>query len=110
MSFDPHAPEFRVNPYPVYEELRETAPITYSDNTRMWVVSRYDDVSALLKDRRFGRSLDGTPVATLRPRSTPDNPMHPFLKLSEGSLFDKEPPDHTRLRGLVHKAFTPKRV
>jgi cytochrome P450 len=110
MSFDPHSPEFRVNPYPVYEALRETAPITYSDTDRMWVVSRYDDVLALLKDRRFGRSLEGTPVATLRPRSTPDDPMHAFRKLSEDSLFDKEPPDHTRLRGLVHKAFTPKRV
>ena len=110
MAFDPTSPEFRNNPYPVYEELRETSPIIYDDRSQMWVVSRYDDVMALLKDRRFGRSLDGTPAASARPRSTPDDPMHAFRKLGEHSLFDKEPPDHDRLRGLVHKAFTPKRV
>lgn len=110
MTFDPYSPQFRTNPYPIYETLREETPVFFAENSRMWVVSRYEDVVALLKDRRFGRSLDGTPVATTRPRSTPDDPMHPFRKLSDDSMFDKEPPDHTRLRSLVHKAFTPKRV
>ena len=110
MSFDPYSPEFRTNPYPIYQRLRDETPIFYADNAGMWVISRYEDVVAILKDRRFGRSLDGTALAINRPRSTPDDPLHAFKKLGEHSLFDKEPPDHTRLRGLVHKAFTPKRV
>jgi cytochrome P450 len=110
MPYDPFSPEFRVNPYPFYEDLRDNTPFLFDEASNMWVVSRYEDVSALLKDKRFGRSLDGTPYATLRATPTPDDPMFPFRRLGLHSLFDKEPPDHTRLRGLVHKAFTPKRV
>lgn len=110
MQFDPLSPEFKRNPYPVYATLREEAPIFYHDALRFWFVSRHEDVSALLRDRRFGRGFEhvmSREAAGLPPR----NPAYAsFHKLGAHSMFDKEPPDHTRLRSLVHKVFTPRRV
>jgi cytochrome P450 len=110
MSFDPTSAAFRRDPYPIYAELREHTPIYYDEALRMWVVSRYDDVSALLRDRRLGRSI--THIKSREALGLPpkDPRYAPFDRLSEHSMFDKEPPDHTRLRGLVHKAFTPRRI
>lgn len=108
--FDPLSPAFRNNPYPTYEMLRASSPILYAEDLNMWFISAYEDVSTLLRDHRFGRSIDH--VLTREQRGLPPKPAHlaPFNKLSEHSMFDKEPPDHTRLRSLVHKAFTPRRV
>lgn len=110
MRFDPLSAEFRLNPYPTYKLLRSTAPILYVPEVGMWFISRYEDVTALLRDHRLGRSIDH--VLTREERGLPPKPeaLAPFNKLSEHSMFDKEPPDHTRLRSLVHKAFTPRRV
>ncbi|MBI1258013.1 MAG: cytochrome P450 [Chloroflexi bacterium] len=106
MQFDPLAPEFARDPYPIYDALRSTSPIFFSADLKMWFASAYDDVAALLRDRRLGRAFDRA-EANLPPK----NPAYaPFSKLSEHSMFDKEPPDHTRLRSLVHKVFTPRRV
>ena len=110
MQFDPLSPEFTRNPYPIYDALRSTHPIFYSDDLNLWFMSAYDDVSAMLRDRRLGRSIEhimsrdelGLPPKNLKYAA--------FNKLSEHSMFDKEPPDHTRLRALVHKVFTPRRV
>lgn len=110
MQFDPLSPEFKRNPYPTYATLREEAPIFFDDNMRFWFVSRHEDVSAILRDRRFGRTIEHIMTreeAGLPPR----NPAYAsFHKLGAHSMFDKEPPDHTRLRSLVHKVFTPRRV
>lgn len=110
MPFDPTSPDFKHDPYPIYAEMRANTPIFYDDALRMWVVARHEDVSALLRDRRLGRSIEHVKSRAelgLPPR---DPRYAPFDRLSENSMFDKEPPDHTRLRGLVHKAFTPRRI
>ncbi len=110
MLFDPQSPEFRNDPYPTYAHLRQGPPIVWDDALGLWIAHRYDDVSALLRDRRLGRSITHIlpPEALGLP---PRDPRYaPFDRLSEHSMFDKEPPDHTRLRGLVHKAFTPRRI
>ncbi len=109
-EIDLRSREFRVDPYPIYDLLRQYAPVVFRDELNMWVVSRYADVTAILRDRRFGRTIDH--VLTREQRGVPPKPQHrrAFDMLSENSMFDKEPPDHTRLRGLVHKAFTPRRV
>lgn len=110
MLFDPLSPDFKRDPYPTYERLRTTAPIFYADDQRMWFVSAYEDVAALLRDRRFGRSMEHI-LSRAELGLPPKNPKYaPFTRLSENSMFDKEPPDHTRLRALVHKVFTPRRV
>ena len=54
--FDPSDPAFVADPYEVYAELRRDAPVLYHEETDHWLVSRHEDVNALLRDRRFGRT------------------------------------------------------
>jgi cytochrome P450 len=110
MPFDPTSPDFKHDPYPIYAELRAQTPIFYDDGLCMWVVARHEDVSALLRDRRLGRSIEHVKSRAELGLPPKDPRYAPFDRLSENSMFDKEPPDHTRLRGLVHKAFTPRRI
>ena len=107
IDFDPADPDFVRDPYPTYDRLRREAPIFFHRQTGLWICTRYEDVNALLRDRRLGRDID---PALLQQREEPPPEYEPFLKLGANSMFDKEPPDHTRLRLLVHKAFTPRRV
>jgi cytochrome P450 len=98
--FNPLLPEFHADPYPFYRRLREEDPVHQSP-LGFWVLTRYDDCVTALRDGRFGREAfaqlladvygDGTGVGAL-PRS----------------MLFRDPPDHTRLRGLVSKAFTPR--
>jgi cytochrome P450 len=109
-TFAPLSREFMLNPYPTYDHLRATTPILYHQDTDLWFFSTHEDIDTLLRDRRLGRSID--PVLSREQRGVPppSPELAPFNKLSENSMFDKEPPDHTRLRSLVHKVFTPRRV
>ena len=98
--FDPLLPEFHADPYPFYRRLREQDPVHQSP-LGFWVLTRYDDCVRALRDARFGREGfaellsavygDGTETGAL-PRS----------------MLFRDPPDHTRLRALVSKAFTPR--
>ena len=85
-------------------------PIWYHEPTDHWLVSRYADVNALLRDRRFGRTYHH--VATHAEMGRPEEPdWHgPFWHLIRSGILDMEPPDHTRVRALVSKAFTPRMV
>lgn len=105
MDFDPSTSEFQRDPYPTYALLRAEAPILWHAPTQTWYVSRYADVSALLRERRLGRTMQ-----PLRPPEPVLEKLKPFQRLDQHSLFDKEPPDHTRLRSLVASVFTPRRV
>ncbi|MGN6244569.1 MAG: cytochrome P450 [Motilibacteraceae bacterium] len=110
LGFDPWSRDFVASPYAVYDRLREQAPVTWFEPTQQWVVSRYDDVNALLRDRRLGRSY--LHVASHAEMGRPEDPEHlaPFWRLVRAGMLDVEPPDHTRLRRLVSKAFTPRTV
>jgi cytochrome P450 len=110
MQFNPLSPEFQRNPYPFYDDIRAAEPIMFWPEGNMWLFTRYEDISTLLRDKRLGRTMDH--VISREERGIPPVPEAeaPFYKLSEHSMFDKEPPDHTRLRSLVHKVFTPRRV
>ncbi len=108
MVFDPQARDFQHNPYPVYDELRSTTPVFFWEPWKIWFFTRYDDVNTLLRDRRLGRTMDH--ILPPEQRYVPPPDIEPFTRLSSHSMFDKEPPEHTRLRGLVHKVFTPRRV
>ena len=85
-------------------------PIWYHEPTDHWLVSRFADVNALLRDRRFGRTYHH--VATHAEMGRPEEPdWHgPFWHLIRSGILDMEPPDHTRVRALVSKAFTPRMV
>lgn len=102
--FDPSDLAFLHDPYPTYEVLRNDAPFTFHAPWNAWIVTRHADVDALLRDRRLGRVVDAVP-------KRPADPAHePFDRIQAGSLLEIEPPDHTRVRQVVHEAFTPKHV
>jgi unspecific monooxygenase len=107
-AFDPTDPAFLQDPYPTYARLRREAPIVYHEPWDAWVLTRYRDIDRLLRDRRLGRVLHHvTPPEAL----PPPNPEHaPFDAIQAGSLLEIEPPDHTRIRTVVHSAFTPRHV
>ena len=101
---------FKADPHPFYARLREEAPVfqvRLSRTRRAWLLTRYDDVVEALRDRRLGkdkRSGDKSARRAHIPFVTD------FLGPLERNMLDLDPPDHTRLRGLVHKAFTPRLV
>jgi cytochrome P450 len=109
-TFDPWSPAFVADPYPAYTRLRAESPVTYFAPTNQWLVSRHSDVDALLRDRRLGRSY--LHVATPEEFGREPEPAYldPFWRVVGGGMLDVEPPDHTRLRRLVSKAFTPRMV
>jgi cytochrome P450 len=110
-QFNPIAPEFQANPYAYYGILRETNPIFFLPDWNMWFVSRYEDCAALLRDSRLGEEI--LKVMTREELGWEPEPPAEFLPLiqmrRQWMLF-RDPPDHTRLRMLVHKAFTPRMV
>lgn len=110
MDFAPSDPSFIADPYPVYAELRAREPVRFDEQTDHWLISRYEDVNALLRDRRFGRTY--LHVATHDEMGHPDPPAWhaPFWDLINAGILDMEPPNHTRVRRLVSKAFTPRFV
>jgi len=101
VSFNPMDPEFLADPYPTYHRLRIEDPVHQSP-LGFWVLTRYEDVVAALRDPRLAKEAIAAFVAA---RFGVDVP--PGIGLS---MLDRDPPDHTRLRSLVSKAFTPRVV
>ena len=110
MRFAPADVEFIADPYADYAELRESEPVRYDEATDHWLVSRYTDVDALLRDRRFGRTYLHVATHEAMGRPPPPDWHDPFWDLINAGILDMEPPDHTRVRKLVSKAFTPRFV
>ena len=107
IQFNPFSPEAQKDPYPQYKALREAAPVYHSDLLDLWVLSRYEDVSFVLKDDRFSadrRKATNQLVAQARKMQEEG----PFAQAN--TMLSADPPEHTRLRGLVSKAFTPRRI
>jgi len=109
-GFAPDDLDFVANPYPVYGELRERAPVLYHEPTDHYLISRYADVDAALRDRRFGRTYLHVASHEEMGRPTPPPLQDPFWWLINNGILDMEPPQHTRVRRLVSKAFTPRMV
>ena len=108
--FKPRDPAFLQNPYPTYQKLLAQQPVFFDEDSGFWFFARHSDVDAILRDRRFGRSILHVMEREELGWPEPNPDYAPFAKLGEHSMFSKEPPEHTRLRGLVHKAFTPRRI
>ncbi len=104
------SPEFKANPYPFYARLRAEAPVfrvRLPDKQPAWLVTRYDDVAGVLKDERFVKDRGNA----LTPEQSRKQPWVPALfKPLARNMLDVDAPDHTRLRALVHKAFTPRLI
>jgi pimeloyl-[acyl-carrier protein] synthase len=100
MLFDPSLPEFIADPYPFYRRLQERDPVHQSP-LGFWVLTRYDDCVMVLRDPRFGRAGFEGVLESVYGNSTEQG------RLPTSMLF-RDPPDHTRLRALVSRAFTPR--
>ncbi|MFG3168341.1 cytochrome P450 [Streptomyces sp. NPDC048200] len=109
-AFDPWDPAFVADPYPAYEELRARGRVHHYEPTNQWLVPRHADVSALLRDRRLGRTYQHRFTHEDFGRTAPPPEQEPFHVLNDHGMLDLEPPDHTRIRRLVSKAFTPRTV
>lgn len=110
LGYLPDDPSFIADPYPALARLREEFPVVYDEPTRQWLISRHRDVNALLRDRRLGRSYLHVATHEEWGREPPPEWQAPFWQLLWPQLIDREPPDHTRLRSLVLRAFTPRAV
>ncbi len=108
-SADPHpapvpelfSPEFIRDPYPTYRHLRRTRPLAPLEGTDTWLVCRYEDCAQVLRDRRFGHRTAERFEKTLGPQALKEPAYASLLR----TMLLADPPDHTRLRGLVAKAF-----
>ena len=110
VSLDPRDPVFVHDPYPAYDAMRAAGPVFFWEQYGHWCAASHDVVSAFLKDRRFGRQI--LHVSTRQALGWPEPPPHlaPFHAAERHSLLELEPPDHTRLRGLVNRAFVSRQV
>lgn len=110
LGYEPGSPAFIADPYPVFARLRADHPVIHDPTTDQWLVSRFADVGALLRDRRLGRSYVHVATHEEFGRTPPPAWQDPFHDSLRVQLIDMEPPDHTRLRRLVSTAFTPRTV
>jgi hypothetical protein len=108
VDYDPRRPEVIADPFPVFQELREQAPLYRSSVLGGWVLTRYDDVKLAISDRRFSADR-------MRPffKQLPVREQTAYATLcdsiSRWAVFH-DPPEHTRLRGLMNKAFTARAI
>jgi cytochrome P450 len=108
--FNPLRGELRVDPYPFYRRLRERDPVHRSFPASGWVLTRYDDIQAILADRYASADeRNWSRYAREMGRLTRDGMPDPYAA-GVVSMLRRDPPDHTRLRALVSKAFTPRAV
>jgi cytochrome P450 len=104
VSFNPFDPEFRKNPHPFYDRLRTEEPV-HRTPLGFVVLTRYEDVANTLRNNDFSRDIEVN-------ANLPESPTRKFRRENERSksMLNLDPPDHTRLRRLVSKSFTPSAI
>lgn len=110
VSFDPWSPAFVADPYPAYTALRAAGRAHWFEPTGQWLIPHHSDVSALLRDRRLGRTYLHRFSHEEFGRTPPPAAHEPFTTLNGQGILDLEAPDHPRIRRLISKAFTPRTV
>ncbi len=100
MNFNPLSPEMRADPYPIYEMMQTHAPRFFWEPWGLWFLSSHADCQAMLRDNRLGHQFIGEMTER----------QQPLWDMQDNWLLLMNPPDHTRLRSLVHKAFTPRTI
>ena len=115
IDFDFSDTSFTADPYPRLSAIREETAVFYAKKHKeeergLWFLTRYEDVLAAQRDRRLGR----VPQPLLSPQEVGVPPERadwaPYYAIEQSSLLMLEPPDHTRLRRLISREFTPKRI
>jgi cytochrome P450 len=105
LYYDPYDPDIDANPHPVWKRMRDEAPVYYNDRHDFWALTRYDDVNRALGDFETFSSARGIVVEMID--TTPSDHDEP---LPRPMMIMMDPPRHDRLRKLVSRAFTPRRV
>ena len=110
VSLDARNPAFYGNPNAAYAALHAHCPTFYWEEQKQWFFTGYDHVNALLRDRRFGRQI--LHIASREELGIPEPDQHVanFDLAERYSLLELEPPEHTRLRALVNRAFVSRHV
>jgi cytochrome P450 len=106
--FHPWHPDMRRDPYPTWRRLRETAPLVRIRLLGGWATARYAEVECVLRDPSFSTDRSAAPMMAAMQRATRSAPD--LRNLFEENLLMIDGPRHTQARGLVGKAFTPRRV
>lgn len=101
--------EYAQNPYPTYQLLRENAPVYWCEPWNCWILTRYDDITRSLQNH-----IDFTSLGRLTAAMSLPEPMQaqfePLIRHYSQGLINVDPPDHSRMRQLVHQAFTPRTI
>ncbi|MFN8036862.1 MAG: cytochrome P450 [Acidimicrobiia bacterium] len=100
MELNPFSYDFHEDPYPTYRWLRDNAPVYHNDDLSFWALTRYRDVFDASLDWATYSSAQGVTVERIDPKQLQETPM----------MIMMDPPEHDRLRGLVNRVFTPRRV
>ncbi|MBX9690460.1 MAG: cytochrome P450 [Candidatus Obscuribacterales bacterium] len=105
---NPVSDEFLENPYPKFAEMRAKSPIIWSKKGKYWLVSSYEIASEITKDLHFEKRLERwnqiSPIARILPGPAK------LIKNRQSWMLNQNPPEHTHLRSLVNKAFSPKMI
>ena len=109
VQFNPSLPEARADPYPLYKRLREEDPVHWSEALDAWVLTRYDDVVAILRDPRFSADRRGARNRYAQEAmAAAEEHGGPLARAN--TMLTADPPEHTRMRLLISKAFLPRAV
>ncbi len=109
-QFDPSDLAFIADPYPTLAALQEAAPIFFHEPSGMWMITRHALVQSTLRDRRLGRDYHHRYTDEELGLPVPYSGLPAVAESERWSLLNLEPPDHTRIRSLVSKVFTPSAV
>ncbi|CAM6002443.1 unnamed protein product [Sphagnum balticum] len=110
-TIDPLHPvkdDFLENPYPIFDQMRSLSPIYWGSKSKQWLVTGYDLAAEITKDLRFEKRLERwnqlNPITKMLP-----GPAH-LIRTRQHWMLNENPPEHTQLRSLVNKAFSPRMV
>lgn len=104
------SPEIYENPYPIYHRLRVEHPVHWSDAWGCWVLTRYDDVVSILRDYRRFTNVGRIALFLDQLPESMRTEIRPLYENFTVGMPNNDPPEHTHIRGLVNKAFTPRVV
>jgi cytochrome P450 PksS len=107
-TYDLFAPEAVANSYPLFKRMRSEDPVHYSEALGYWILTRYRDVEAALRDERLSSNRKALHINQLGSLDVKE--IQNFLDLTSNSMVDTDPPEHTRLRKLAKPGFTTRAI
>jgi cytochrome P450 len=106
VSFDPTSSEFRKNPYEIFKDLQNHEGLSFHPHLNSYIASRYSDVSAIIKDKRFGKSFEERTNEKYGPKAFDES----VFKSMRNWMLLQDPPNHTRVRDVFTKAFAAPKI